>query len=152
MSSNRDETPRPDVTAALTWGLRRRLVADGFAVATEYVPAKGLRADVVALSPGGAPEIWIFEIKSSVADFRADRKWRGYLDYCDRFVFCVAPDFPIDLIPEDVGLWRADAYDAAPIRDAPLTALSPARRRAQILRVARDLAQRLARRDDPEIL
>ena len=35
-----------------------------------------------------------FEIKSSLEDFRTDRKWRDYLDYCDSFFFAVAEDFP----------------------------------------------------------
>ena len=36
----------------------------------------GRRADLVALGRGG--EIWIVEIKSSIADFRADQKWMDY--------------------------------------------------------------------------
>ena len=43
------------------------------------------RADVIALC--GAGKLTIVEIKSSVADFRADRKWPDYRDFCDRFFF-----------------------------------------------------------------
>ena len=43
----------------------------GFCVVSELPLPSGRRADLVALGRGG--EIWIVEIKSSVADFRADR-------------------------------------------------------------------------------
>ncbi len=29
----------------------------------------------------------------------ADRKWQGYLDWCDRFFWAVDADFPVDLLP-----------------------------------------------------
>ncbi len=45
----------------------------------------GRRADLVAL--GGDGEIIIVEIKSSVADFRADQKWMEYRLHCDRLFF-----------------------------------------------------------------
>ena len=39
----------------------------------EVTLANGRRADVLAIGRNG--EIWIVEIKSSIADFRADQKW-----------------------------------------------------------------------------
>ncbi|NOZ33351.1 MAG: MmcB family DNA repair protein, partial [Alphaproteobacteria bacterium] len=47
--------------------------------------ASGRRADIVGVGPGG--EIWIVEIKSSLEDFRIDRKWPEYKEFCDRFYF-----------------------------------------------------------------
>ena len=40
----------------------------------------------------------------SEADFRADRKWQGYHDWCDRFFWAVDADFPVELLPEGTGL------------------------------------------------
>ncbi len=77
----------------------------------------------------GAGRLTIVEIKSSVADFRADRKWPDYRDFCDRFFFAIPDDVPEDLIPEDCGLIVADAYGAAIIREAPEH--GPQRRPAQ---------------------
>lgn len=42
-----------------------------------------LRADVLALAMNG--HVVIVEVKSSVADFRTDKKMAGYLDYCNQF-------------------------------------------------------------------
>ena len=53
-------------------GTARLLHALGYSVVSELPLASGRRADLVALGSDGA--IWIVEIKSSVADFRADQK------------------------------------------------------------------------------
>jgi hypothetical protein len=42
-----------------------------------------LRADVLALAMNG--HLVIVEVKSSVADFRADKKMAGYLPFCNQF-------------------------------------------------------------------
>lgn len=49
-----------------------------------------IRADVVAVKLSG--HIVIVEVKSSVADFKADNKFKKYLKYCDRFYFCFTPE------------------------------------------------------------
>ena len=54
-----------------------------------------------------------------MADFRADRKWPDYADFCDRFYFAVPEDFPADILPRDAGLILADGYGAAIAREAP---------------------------------
>jgi hypothetical protein len=129
-------------------GTCRMLIALGFAPITEFVPARGLRADVIALGPKG--EIWIVECKSGLADYRADRKWQGYLDWCDRFYWAVGPDFPEDILPEGTGLIRADAWSGEILRASPDRPLAPARRKALTLRFARNGADRLRRCLDPE--
>ncbi|MEL6318141.1 MAG: MmcB family DNA repair protein [Pseudomonadota bacterium] len=133
--------------ARLVRGVRRWLAEQDVESVTEFPPSRALRADVAALGPRG--EIWIIEVKSGPADFRADAKWSGYRAWCDRFFFAVGAAFPADLIPEDVGLIRADAYGAALARAAPETPLAPARRRALTQRLARAAMRRLRRIDDP---
>lgn len=54
-------------------------------VLPELPLASGRRADLISLSAKG--EIWIIEIKSSIEDFRVDRKWPEYRLHCDR-LFC----------------------------------------------------------------
>lgn len=51
-------------------------------VLPELPLASGRRADLISLSVKG--EIWIIEIKSSIEDFRVDRKWPEYRLHCDR--------------------------------------------------------------------
>ncbi len=92
----------------------------------------------------------IIEIKSSVEDFRSDKKWPEYLDYCDRFFFAVPEDFPQALIPADQGLLVADAYGATVIRESALRPLNAARRKAVTLRFAQTAARRLMGLIDPE--
>lgn len=134
--------------AALARGTCRMLMRMGFAPVTEFVPARGLRADICALGPKG--EIWIVECKSGLADYRADGKWQGYLDWCDRFFWAVDGDFPAEVLPAATGLIRADPWDAAILREAPAPALAAARRRALTLRFARAAAERFRRALDPE--
>ncbi len=136
-----------DLAKELSRGVARALTQQGFATLTEVALANGRRADVLGLGKDGA--LVIVEIKSSVADFRSDRKWPEYRDFCDRLYFAVAAGFPLELIPEDCGLIVADPFGAATVREAPSTALAAARRRAMTLRFARLAAQRLLRLVDP---
>jgi len=125
----------PVAAALLARGVCRALDQLGYASLVEFPLANGRRADVLALGKSG--ELVIVEIKSSVADFRADRKWPSYRDFSDRLYFAVASGFPTVLIPEECGLMVADAFGAALLRDGGASPLSPARRRALTLRFAR---------------
>jgi len=129
-------------------GVCRHLMGLGLAPLTEFTLATGRRADVIALGSSG--EILIIEIKTSLADLRADAKWPDYLDYCDRLFFAVPEDFPVAELPADTGLLIADRYGAEMLRDAPLDKLAAARRKAVTLRIARTSSLRLSRLADPE--
>ncbi len=119
-----------------------RMMADlGYATLTELTLANGRRADIAALGPAG--EFAIIEVKSCLADYRADRKWRDYRAFCDRFFFAVDEAFPRDCLPGDAGLIVADRFGGAILRDAETHRLAPARRKALTLRFARLSAQRL---------
>ncbi len=127
-----------------------RLLADlGYAVLHEFRLTGGRRVDVIGLNDGA--EFAIVEIKSSVEDFRADRKWREYLPFCDRFYFAVSERFPERLLPGDCGVIVADAYGGAVRREAVQMPVNGARRRRQIVRFALAAAGRLQRRIDPGI-
>jgi hypothetical protein len=65
-------------------GVRRLLRARGFSSVTELALTDGRRADIAAVNSDG--EVWIVEVKSCAADFRADRKWRDYAACCDRSI------------------------------------------------------------------
>ncbi|QYK43178.1 MAG: MmcB family DNA repair protein [Paracoccaceae bacterium] len=133
----------------LARGVCRHLVSLGFACVEELVPAPGLRVDVMALGPRG--ELWVVECKSGRADYAADRKWQGYLEFCDRFFWAVDAEFPVALLPEETGLILADAWDADILRMAPDTPLASARRRAMTQRFARHAALRLQALRDPGV-
>lgn len=138
------------VAAGIARGVCRHFVAAGCGCLLEVPLKNGRRADVMALGPRG--EITIVEIKSGSQDYRTDKKWRDYAEFCDRFYFAVGADFPQTLIPGEVGLILADRYGAAPIRDGPSHPLAGARRKAVTLRFARLSALRLqAALDPPQI-
>jgi hypothetical protein len=132
----------------LARGVARHLLGHDVVTLEEFVPARGLRVDLIGLAPNG--EIWVVECKSCRADFAQDSKWQGYQAWCDRFFWAVDADFPIDLLPGDNGLILSDRYDAEIVRMAPQTPLAPARRRKLTQMFARHAAQRLLMLRDPE--
>jgi hypothetical protein len=129
-------------------GVARLLHSHRMATVSEVSLANGRRADVVAIT--GAGEIWIVEIKSSVEDFRADRKWHEYRAFCDRFFFAVATAFPRAILPADTGLIVADRYGGEVLRSAPEHRLSGGRRKALTLKLVHTAAMRLQGAMDPE--
>lgn len=135
------------VAAGLARGVCRYFAAAGYGCLLEVPLKSGRRADVMALGARG--DIVIVEIKSGSQDYRTDRKWRDYAEFCDRFFFAVGEDFPRVIIPEDVGLIVADRYGAAAIREGPSHLLAGARRKAVTLRFARLSALRLQAVSDP---
>ncbi|AUQ57833.1 putative protein in bacteria [Phaeobacter inhibens] len=132
----------------LARGVARHMAALGFVTVEEFVPARGLRVDVMALGPKG--ELWVVECKSSRADFQSDSKWQGYLEWCDRYFWAVNLTFPNELLPDGSGLIIADDYDAEIIRMAPEQKLPAARRKKLIQKFAMDAASRLHRLRDPQ--
>ena len=129
-------------------GVRRLLRARGYASVTELPLLDGRRADVVALAADGA--LLIVEIKSSIADFRADLKWRDYAAHCDRLYFAISDAMPREIMPDDAGLIVADRYGAEIVREAAARTIAPATRRAVMLRFAMAAADRLHRLADPD--
>ena len=139
-----------DIARDLCRGTARALAQLGYASLAEAPLANGRRADLLAVGRDGV--LLIVEVKSSVADFKSDRKWGEYREYCDRLSFAVGADFPHGLIPEDCGLIVADPFGAAILREGVESRLVPARRKALTLRLARLAASRLTRLLDPGAL
>ena len=133
--------------AAVQRGVGRLLRSYGFAVVTELGLGNGRRADVVGLSHDG--EFWIVEIKSSVDDFRVDRKWPEYRTACDRLFFATHADVPPEIFPADAGLVLADAFGGEFVRNAPEHRLTSARRRQMLVRFAQAAALKLHSLVDP---
>ena len=129
-------------------GVRRLLRAHGYSTVTDLGLSAGRRADIVALAGDGT--VLIVEVKSCVADFRADRKWRDYAAHCDRLYFAISDATPAAIMPEEAGLILADRFGAAILRDPEPHPLAPATRRAMLLRFACAAADRLHRLADPE--
>ena len=133
----------------LARGVARHLRQHDFVSIEEFVPTRGLRMDVFALGPKG--EFWVIECKSSRADYNADNKWHGYLEWGDRYFWAVDAGFPTELLPAETGLIIADGYDAEIVRMSPETKLAPARRKVMLQKFARHAASRLQGYRDPGV-
>jgi hypothetical protein len=136
-----------ETALAIARGTSRHLHALGYCVISELPLPSGRRADLVAL--GGNGDIVIVEIKSSVADFRADRKWIDYRLHCDRLYFATVAEVPHEIFPSDAGLIVADAFAASIVGEAPEHRLAAATRKAMLLRFAHAAALRLQALADP---
>lgn len=81
---------RPDTTSALTEQVQQYWIQKRYSCHVEVGLVKhgNLRADVMVLNTKG--QLVILEIKSSWADFRTDKKWQNYLEYCEKFYFCLS--------------------------------------------------------------
>src|SRR4051812_10686081 len=128
-------------------GTARLLHAHGCGWDSQLPLASGRRADLVALDGNG--EIWIVEIKSSVADFRPDGKWMDYRMHCDRLFFATSIEVQCDIFPKDTGLIVADAFGAQIVCEAPEHRLHASTRKSMMLNIARAAALRLQSLIDP---
>jgi hypothetical protein len=128
-------------------GTMRLLLSHGFCCVSELPLPSGRRADLVALDRSG--DVWIVEIKSSIADFRADRKWTDYRAHCDRLFFATTLDVPHEIFPKDAGLIVADGFGGQIMYEAPEHRLAAPTRKAMMLRIAQCAALRLQSLVDP---
>jgi hypothetical protein len=136
-----------ETALAVARGTMRLLLSHGFCCVSELPLPSGRRADLVALDSAG--EVWIVEIKSSVADFRADQKWQDYRLHCDRLFFATTLDVPCEIFPQDTGLIVADAFGAQIVCEAPQHKLPAPTRKTMMLRFAQCAALRLQSLIDP---
>ncbi len=153
--SDRAEIANPCATDVAR-GVTRLFHAAGLTVLCEVQLPNGRRADMLAIDAKGA--VTIVEIKVARGDLHGDTKWPDYLAYCDRFFWALDPALDAEVLsrdthqPERCGLIVADRYGAEIVREAALHPLAPARRKAELLRVARLAMRRMMVAADPEML
>lgn len=128
-------------------GTMRLLLSHGFTCISELPLPSGRRADLVGVGRSG--EIWIVEIKSSIADFRADQKWMDYRMHCDRLFFATTVEMPCEIFPKDTGLIVADGFGGEFVCEAPEHRLPAPTRKAMTLRIAQYASLRLQSLIDP---
>ncbi len=137
----------PERTFAVRRAASRLCRAWGWAPLHEVALPNGRRADILALRRDG--DFVCIEVKSGASDFLSDAKWPEYRDFSDWLYFAVDADFPIALLPLDVGVMVTAGDEAEVLREAPAHRLSPARRRALLQRFATLAACRLESVIDP---
>lgn len=154
MASHPALLPSAMTAADVARGVSRLLLRHDYVALCEVSLGNGRRADLMAVDRRG--HIIIVEIKVSRADLLGDGKWHDYVDYCDRFFWAVPQGFDLSPFetepfrPEQAGLIIADRYDAAIAREAAVTPVPGARRKAATLDFARRAARRLMGVIDPE--
>ena len=124
-------------------GMIRHLEHAGNAVLAEFPLANGRRADLLCLDRKG--KFTLIEIKSSIEDYKVDRKWPEYANFCDYFAFATWHGVPTEIFPDSEGLYVADAHFAELLREPAQQAMHAASRKALTLRFARLAAQRAGR-------
>lgn len=122
-------------------GVQRLFSELRLAMLPEMTLNSGRRADLVALSKKG--DFLIVEIKTSIEDFRSDRKWPEYRKHCDRLYFATHETVPTGIFPEECGLIIADAYSACIVREAPEHRLPASTRKVLTRQFAWLAAERL---------
>ena len=137
----------PECAAAIRRAATRLCGRLGWTPLHEVPLPNGRRADILALRPDGG--FACIEVKSGPRDFLVDVKWPEYREFCDVLFFAVAAEFPLDLLPAQVGLIVAAGLEAEVLRAAPEHLLASGRRRALLQRFARLAAGRLAACEDP---
>jgi len=149
-----DPAPYDGTALAVTRGVLRLFARHDIFGVSEVPLPNGRRLDIMALD--GRGQIIAVEIKCSRADLLGDGKWPDYFDYCDRYFWAVPAGFDLSLFeaeplwPHRTGLIVADRYDAEIVRAAPSEPLAAARRKAEVQRLARRAARRLAQLADPD--
>jgi len=139
----------PFDTADITRGTVRHLKNLGYSLITEFKLQSKRRVDLIGLDNGS--RFIIIEVKSSVNDFKSDKKWHEYIPFADEMYFAVANGFPLNILPNECGIIIADAYNAAIVKPSQITKITINRRRAQILQFAHTAAKRLQKIKDPNI-
>ena len=143
------EVSFPERQLAIRRAAARLCGQHAWVVLHEVPLPNGRRADLLALRPDGG--FICIEVKSGVRDFLTDCKWPDYRVFCDALYFAVDGDFPLDLLPENVGVIVACDREADMVREAPTHPLSASRRRGLLHRFATIAATRLGAMEDPMI-
>lgn len=153
-ASIRDSIADPCATDVAR-GVARLFHGAGLTVLCEVPLPNGRRADLLAID--GKGQMTIVEIKVARADLHGDTKWRDYLGYCDRFYWALGPALDATLLsreshlPDRCGLIVGDRYGAEILREAAIHPLAAARRKAELLRIARLAMRRIMLAADAEL-
>jgi len=137
----------PERTFQVRRAASRWCRAMGWAPLHEVALPNGRRADILALRRDG--DFACIEVKSGANDFLSDGKWPEYREFSDWLYFAVDADFPLGLLPIDVGVIVTAGDEAEVVREAPVHRLAAARRRALLHRFASLAACRLEAVIDP---
>ena len=99
------------------------------------------RVDLVIINDES--RITIIEIKSSVADFRSDKKWNEYIEWANQFYFGVAHNFPIDILPREHGIITTDGFYIYKAQPSPVQKLNGSRRNTLVRKLAKASMRRI---------
>ena len=128
-------------TKRITDAIARSYYEQGNGVLREFKLRIKRRVDLVTINDKGW--ITIIEIKSSVADFRNDKKWNEYIEWADQFYFGVAHDFPIEILPKEHGIITTDGFDIHEVQPSPVQKLNGSRRKTLFRKLAKASMRRI---------
>jgi len=128
-------------TQRITDAIARSYYEQGNGVLREFKLRLRRRVDLAIINDKGW--ITIVEIKSSLEDFRSDKKWGEYIEWADQFYFGVAHNFPINILPKEHGIITTDGFDIYEAHPSPVHKLSGSRRKNLTRRMAKVSMRRI---------
>ena len=128
-------------TERITDAIARSYYEQGDGVLREFKLRVKRRVDLITINDKGW--ITIIEIKSSLADFRNDKKWNEYIEWADQFYFGVAHNFPINILPKEHGIITTDGYDIYEVQPSPVQKLNGSRRNTLFRKLAKAAMRRI---------
>ena len=128
-------------TQRITDAIARSYYEQGDGVLREFKLRVKRRVDLITLNDEGL--ITIIEIKSSVSDFRSDKKWNEYIDWADQFYFGVGHNFPIDILPKEHGIITTDGFDIYEAQTSPVQKLNGSRRNTMVRKLSKASMRRI---------
>ena len=128
-------------TERITDAIARSYYEQGDGVLREFKLRVKRRVDLITINDKGW--ITIIEIKSSLADFRNDKKWNEYIEWADQFYFGVAHNFPISNLPKEHGIITTDGFDIYEAQPSPVQKLNGSRRNTLVRKLAKASMRRI---------
>ena len=128
-------------TERITDAIARSYYEQGDGVLREFKLRVKRRVDLITINDKGW--ITIIEIKSSLADFRNDKKWNEYIEWADQFYFGVAHNFPINILPKEHGIITTDGFDIYEVQPSPVQKLNGSRRNTLFRKLAKASMRRI---------
>lgn len=141
---HRTDGGRAERTEWLARGASRLLMAMHARILAEFVLPNGRRVDLMALLPDG--RLWAVEARNTIGDLPSDQHRLDCHLWCDCLWYAIPPDFPLALVPGDVGVMVAGLFETHLLRPAPEHSLLPVRRTALAMRFGAEYANHPALR------
>ena len=124
------------------------LYSKGYKVLSEFALPNKKRVDIIAIN--SKKKIIIVEVKSNKKDFKLDKKWKNYLNYCNYFFFASNEKFINFKFKSEVGLIEKKGNCIKITKKPKYNLISDRKKNSLIFKMALSAASKFHRLIDPE--